>query len=90
LTNTKTEFHIHLITKGKRPTFILQLQITLLLDEPGWLIAHHKLCIKEHQLKKNYAFFDQNGGNSLEISPDYFEKFIKDIAKKSRHKRHGV
>jgi non-specific serine/threonine protein kinase len=23
------------------------------------------------------------------VVPDYFEKFIKDIAKKSRHKRHG-
>jgi non-specific serine/threonine protein kinase len=58
------------------------------MNQDGW--SHIiNLYTKEHQLKKNYAFFDQKGGNSLEISPDYFEKFIKDIAKKSRHKRHG-
>jgi hypothetical protein len=46
------------------------------------LIAHQTVYCKEHQLE-NYAFFDQKSSrNSSKLVPDYFEKFIKDIAKK--------
>jgi non-specific serine/threonine protein kinase len=39
--------------KGRRHYYPSTTTITLLLDEPGWLIAHHKLyTVKEHQLEK--------------------------------------
>ncbi|WP_348797766.1 DEAD/DEAH box helicase [Flavobacterium adhaerens] len=59
--------------------------ITLLLDEPGWLVAYHKLYqLKDINTKKITPFLTKK---SVEIPskliPDFFEKFIKDIAKKS-------
>jgi non-specific serine/threonine protein kinase len=59
--------------------------ITLLLDEPGWLVAYHKLHrLKDINTKKITPFLTKK---SVEIPsklvPDYFEKFIKDIAKKA-------
>ena len=58
--------------------------VTLLLDEPGWLVAHHKLYVlKSINSKKITPFLNKK---TVEIPsklvPDYFEKFIKDIAQK--------
>jgi SNF2 family DNA or RNA helicase len=58
--------------------------ITLLLDEPGWLVAYHKLfLLKDINTKKLTPFLKKE---TIEIPsklvPEYFEKFIKDIAKK--------
>jgi SNF2 family DNA or RNA helicase len=58
--------------------------ITLLLDEPGWLIAYHKLYrLKDINTKKIIPFLKNK---TIEIPsklvPEYFEKFIKDVAKK--------
>jgi SNF2 family DNA or RNA helicase len=65
--------------------------ITLLLDEPGWLVAYHKLYrLKDINTKKITPFLTKK---SIEIPsklvPDYFEKFIKDIAKKADIKATG-
>jgi SNF2 family DNA or RNA helicase len=65
--------------------------ITLLLDEPGWLVAYHKLYrLKDINTKKITPFLTKK---SVEIPsklvPDYFEKFIKDIAKKADIKATG-
>nr|WP_315150539.1 DEAD/DEAH box helicase [uncultured Flavobacterium sp.] len=65
--------------------------ITLLLDEPGWLVAHHKLYfLKDINTKKITPFLTKK---SVEIPSklvsDYFEKFIKDIAKKADIKASG-
>ena len=65
--------------------------ITLLLDEPGWLVAHHKLYfLKDINTKKITPFLTKK---SIEIPSklvsDYFEKFIKDIAKKADIKASG-
>ncbi|TWI02221.1 non-specific serine/threonine protein kinase [Flavobacterium tiangeerense] len=59
-------------------------KVTLLLDEPGWLVSHHKLyALKSINSKKVTPFLNKK---TVEIPsklvPDYFEKFIKDIAKK--------
>jgi SNF2 family DNA or RNA helicase len=65
--------------------------ITLLLDEPGWLAAHHKLYqLKGINTKKVIPFLKKK---SIEIPskmvPEYFEKFIKDVAKKADIKASG-
>jgi SNF2 family DNA or RNA helicase len=65
--------------------------VTLLLDEPGWLVAYHKLYrLKDINTKKITPFLTKK---SIEIPsklvPDYFEKFIKDIAKKADIKATG-
>jgi len=59
--------------------------IILLLDEPGWLVAHHKLyLLKDINTKKIIPFLKKK---TVEIPskmvPEYFEKFIKDVAKKA-------
>lgn len=58
--------------------------ITLLLDEPGWLVAHHKLfLLKEINTKKIIPFLKKKTVEiPLKMVPEYFEKFIKDITKK--------
>jgi SNF2 family DNA or RNA helicase len=65
--------------------------ITLLLDEPGWLIAHHKLhLLKGINTKKITPFLKKK---TIEIPSkmvsEYFEKFIKDVAKKADIKATG-
>ena len=57
---------------------------TLLLDEPGWLAANHKLyALKEVNSKKITPFLTKKVVEiPSKLVPDYFEKFIKDIAKK--------
>ena len=65
--------------------------ITLLLDEPGWLVAYHKLYqLKDINTKKITPFLKKK---TIEIPskmvPEYFEKFIKDIAKKADIKATG-
>ena len=65
--------------------------ITLLLDEPGWLVAHHKLyLLKDINTKKIIPFLKKK---TVEIPskmvPEYFEKFIKDVAKKADIKASG-
>jgi SNF2 family DNA or RNA helicase len=65
--------------------------ITLLLDEPGWLIAHHKLYqLKDINTKKITPFLKKK---TIEIPsklvPEYFDKFIKDVAKKADIKATG-
>ena len=65
--------------------------ITLLLDEPGWLVAHHKLYqLKDINTKKIVPFLKKK---TVEIPsklvPEYFEKFIKDVAKKADIKATG-
>lgn len=60
-------------------------KIELLLDEPSWLIVDRKLFHLQHiNSKKITPFLTKK---SIEIPsklvPDYFEKFIKDIAKKA-------
>jgi SNF2 family DNA or RNA helicase len=65
--------------------------ITLLLDEPGWLVAHHKLHrLKDINTKKIIPFLKKK---TIEIPskmvPEYFEKFIKDVAKKVDIKASG-
>ena len=59
--------------------------IELLLDEPSWLIVDRKLFHLQHiNSKKITPFLTKK---SVEIPsklvPDYFQKFIKDIAKKA-------
>jgi superfamily II DNA or RNA helicase len=59
--------------------------ITLLLDEPGWLVVHHKLYVlKDINTKKIVPFLKKQ---TIEIPskmvPEYFEKFIKDVVKKA-------
>ncbi|PJJ09452.1 non-specific serine/threonine protein kinase [Flavobacterium sp. 1] len=59
--------------------------IELLLDEPSWLIVDKKLFHLQHiNSKKITPFLTKK---SIEIPsklvPDYFEKFIKDVAKKA-------
>lgn len=59
--------------------------IELLLDEPSWLIVNRKLFHLQHiNSKKITPFLTKK---SIEIPsklvPDYFEKFIKDVAKKA-------
>ncbi|WP_158729544.1 DEAD/DEAH box helicase [Flavobacterium sp. I-STPA6A] len=58
--------------------------VTLLLDEPGWLVAHHKLyALKSINSKKVTPFLNKKMVEiPSKLVPDYFEKFIKDIAKK--------
>jgi SNF2 family DNA or RNA helicase len=58
--------------------------ITLLLDEPGWLVAYHKLHrLKDINTKKISPFLTKKVVEiPSKLVPDYFEKFIKDIAKK--------
>jgi SNF2 family DNA or RNA helicase len=65
--------------------------ITLLLDEPGWLVAYHKLYrLKDINTKKIIPFLKKE---TIEIPskmvPEYFEKFIKDVAKKVDIKASG-
>ncbi|WP_100842175.1 DEAD/DEAH box helicase [Flavobacterium sp. 5] len=65
--------------------------ITLLLDEPGWLVAHHKLYqLKDINTKKIIPFLKKK---TVEIPSkmvsEYFEKFIKDVAKKADIKASG-
>ena len=59
-------------------------KIEILLDEPGWLVVDRKLFHLQHiNSKKITPFLTKE---SIEIPskmvPDYFEKFIQDIAKK--------
>lgn len=65
--------------------------ITLLLDEPGWLVAYHKLyLLKDINTKKITPFLKNK---TIEIPSrmvsEYFEKFIKDVAKKADIKATG-
>lgn len=65
--------------------FPLNESIELLLDEPSWIIADKKLFnIQNVNSKKITPFLTKK---SIEIPskliPEFFEKFIKDIAKKS-------
>ncbi|CAN1499660.1 HepA Superfamily II DNA/RNA helicases, SNF2 family [Flavobacteriaceae bacterium] len=65
--------------------------VTLLLDEPGWLIAYHKLHLLENiNTKKLVPFLKKK---TIEIPSkmvaEYFEKFIKDVAKKADIKATG-
>jgi len=65
--------------------------ITLLLDEPGWLVAYHKLyLLKDINAKKITPFLKNK---TIEIPSrmvsEYFEKFIKDVAKKADIKATG-
>jgi SNF2 family DNA or RNA helicase len=65
--------------------------IALLLDEPGWLVAHHKLyLLKDINTKKIIPFLKKE---TIEIPSkmvsEYFEKFIKDVAKKADIKATG-
>lgn len=65
--------------------------VTLLLDEPGWLVAYHKLYrLKDINTKKIIPFLKKE---TIEIPsklvPEYFEKFIKDVAKKATIKAAG-
>jgi superfamily II DNA or RNA helicase len=65
--------------------------ITLLLDEPGWLVAYHKLYrLKDINTKKIIPFLKKK---TVEIPSkmvsEYFEKFIKDVAKKVDIKASG-
>jgi len=62
-----------------------QTKIELLLDEPSWIIVDRKLFhLQNINSKKITPFLTKK---SVEIPsklvPDYFEKFIKDIAKKA-------
>lgn len=59
-------------------------KITLLLDEPAWVVAHHKLYqLKDINSKKITPFLTKKVVEiPSKLVPDYFEKFIKDIAKK--------
>ena len=59
--------------------------LTLLMDEPGWLVAHHKLYqLKDINSKKITPFLSKEVVEiPSKLVPDYFEKFIKDIAKKA-------
>lgn len=59
-------------------------KITLLLDDPAWVVAHHKLYqLKEINSKKVTPFLTKKVVEiPSKLVPDYFEKFIKDIAKK--------
>lgn len=59
-------------------------KITLLLDEPAWVVAHHKLYqLQDINSKKITPFLTKKGVEiPSKLVPDYFEKFIKDIAKK--------
>jgi SNF2 family DNA or RNA helicase len=59
-------------------------EVALLLDEPSWLIVDRKLFqLKDVNTKKVLPFLKKE---TIEIPskmiPEYFEKFIKDIAKK--------
>lgn len=63
----------------------LDTKIELLLDEPSWLIVDRKIFHLQHiNSKKITPFLTKK---SIEIPsklvPDYFEKFIKDVAKKA-------
>ncbi|MBF4471925.1 DEAD/DEAH box helicase [Flavobacterium sp. HJJ] len=81
-----------LLLKDKTTTFHpTDTVITLLLDEPGWLIAHHKLyLLKDINTKKIIPFLKKK---TIEIPSkmvsEYFEKFIKDVAKKADIKATG-
>ncbi len=59
-------------------------KVTLLLDEPGWLVAYHKLYqLQDINSKKITPFLTKKVVEiPSKLVPDYFEKFIKDIAKK--------
>ena len=59
-------------------------KITLLLDEPAWIVAHHKLYqLQDINSKKITPFLTKKVVEiPSKLVPDYFEKFIKDIAKK--------
>ncbi len=59
-------------------------KITLLLDEPAWIVAHHKLYqLQDINSKKITPFLTKKIVEiPSKLVPDYFEKFIKDIAKK--------
>jgi SNF2 family DNA or RNA helicase len=96
---TSLEFDKHengisytLLLKDETTTFYpSKTEITLLLDEPGWLIAYHKLHrLNNINSKKITPFLTKK---TVEIPsklvPDYFEKFIKDIAKKADIKATG-
>jgi non-specific serine/threonine protein kinase len=56
------------------------------MNQDGW--SHHKLYTVKNINSKKYAFLTKSSKIPSKLVPDYFEKFIKDIAK-SRHKRHG-
>lgn len=82
----QNEISYTLVLQDSQTTFFpCNTSVTLLLDEPGWLVAHHKLyLLKDINSKKITPFLTKK---TLEIPsklvPDYFEKFIKDIAKKA-------
>jgi superfamily II DNA or RNA helicase len=81
-----------LLLKDETTTFYpSNTDITLLLDEPGWLVAHHKLyLLKDINTKKIFPFLKKK---TIEIPSkmvsEYFEKFIKDVAKKAEIKATG-
>jgi non-specific serine/threonine protein kinase len=70
-----------LFFKGRRHYFYPSTAITLLLDEPGWLIAHKMYTVKNINSKK-LRLLTKSSKIPSKLVPDYFEKFIKDIAKK--------
>ncbi|AOW09242.1 DEAD/DEAH box helicase [Flavobacterium gilvum] len=75
-----------LALKDKQTVFYpSDVAIEILLDEPGWIIVDRKLFHLQHiNSKKITPFLTKK---SVEIPsklvPDYFEKFIKDIARKA-------
>lgn len=81
-----------LLLKDEATTFYpSNTDITLLLDEPGWLVAYHKLhLLKNINTKKIIPFLKKK---TIEIPSkmvsEYFEKFIKDVAKKADIKATG-
>lgn len=92
--NLETQLHFDKHENGITYTLVLkeneevfhpfEHKIVLLLEEPSWIIVDKKLFhLREINSKKLTPFLTKK---SVEIPskliPDYFEKFIKDIAKK--------
>lgn len=64
----------------------LDATIELLLDEPSWLIVDRKLFYLQDVNSKKITPFLTKKSTEIpsKLVPDYFEKFIKDIAKKAK------
>lgn len=89
-----TELHFDKHDNGISYTLLLQdtdttfypsnTKITALLDEPAWVVAYHKLYqLQDINSKKITPFLTKKVVEiPSKLVPDYFEKFIKDIAKK--------
>ena len=63
----------------------LDATIELLLDDPSWIIVNRKLFHLQHINSKKITPFLTKKSIAIpsKLVPDYFEKFIKDIAKKA-------